>query len=290
MDREEMFEAVMNKIYEDYGTTPPLSDGKISKSFLGSLTDLDLEELDETDIVDISENLDRNYGHIAKLYGFENFYDLYQFACANDDEEKVSKAGQKEFSKLKKVKRTVTRNGRPTVMTFYENPNKETEGNKDDIGKEDADKQPETPEQQNAKEITSKVIGDFQKPVKIKDLKLIKKMHNSMSSGCEFNGDCDQYSVLQDDQGFTRGIIGIKEDGDYLTIPYIASDAYTDEMQLRGFYTLILTALQTGFGAKYPHDGTRITYGLAEDTNMTLVGEFWQIEYPELQKTYGTEP
>lgn len=285
-----MFEAVMDKIYEDYGTNPPLSEGKISKSFLGGLVDMDLMEVDESEIINKSEQLDRNYGHIAKLYGFENFYDLYQFACSNDDSELVSKAGQKEFSKLKKVKRTVTRNGRPTVMTFYENPNKETEGSDNDIGKETAEGEPETPEQQSAKEITSNVVGDFQKPVKIKDLKLLKKMHKSMSSESSFNGDCEQYSVLQDEQGFTRGIIGIKQEGDYLTVPYVASDAYTDDMQLRGFYTLILSALQTGFGVKYPYDGTRITYGLAEDINMSLVGEFWQIEYPELQKTYGIEP
>ena len=50
-----------------------------------------------------------------------------------DEQEVVHKSSQfreggksknKDFSKLKQVRRTVIRNGKPTEMTFYEDPNK----------------------------------------------------------------------------------------------------------------------------------------------------------------------
>lgn len=290
MTKEKMFEEIMKNITESYLEEEPL-EGVVSRNFLGNLTGMDITNMDESDIIDNEEYLNKSYGHIAAMYGFHNFYDLYLFATANDEHEAIAKAGQKEFSRLKKVKRTVIRNGRPTVMTFYEDPSKGSgDEGKNKMDSKDAEaEEPQEPQQATAGELPANIVGDFQKPVKIRNLKLLRKLHEKMGAKGEFNADADQYTVLTDEEGNPRGVIGIKRDGNYLSLNYVESDSYTTSIEVRAFYTLIAAASRGGFGAKVL-SGDKMMDSLAQDSDMELVGNTYVIEHEDLLDIYGELP
>lgn len=292
MDKEKMFEEVMKNISSSLKEESPLLEGNISQGFLGYLTGVDIENIDENEIVFNDEHFNKNYGHIASMYGFETFYDLYLFAKSNDEVEMVEKAGQKDFSRLKKVKRTVTRNGRPTVMTFYEDPSKDSEGGGDDMdGGGEGEEGPQTPQVQSAGEIPAQVVGDFQRPVRIRDLKLIRKLHDQLGSGSEFYGDADQYSIMTDSDGFVRGIIGLEREGEYLVLAYQAVDQFTSAMHVRAFYTLVRAALKEELGAKISPDAEdKMLNSLAEDSGMVNDGTSWKATFKELNELFGELP
>ena len=74
MDKEEMFQAIMNNIMASY-TEGNTLEGTISKSYLQSLTGLELD--DELQVLIDNDDLTEDFEHLVKMYGFESFYDLY---------------------------------------------------------------------------------------------------------------------------------------------------------------------------------------------------------------------
>lgn len=86
------------------------------------------------DVIKNNEKYNKEYSHIYKSNGFNDFYDMFLFCHSNTD--KVSKGGDKDLSNLNKVKRKVIRNGKEVEMTIYEDGNKDNESMDKDTQKE----------------------------------------------------------------------------------------------------------------------------------------------------------
>ncbi|AAX92335.1 virion component [Staphylococcus phage Twort] len=82
-----------------------------------------------------NKQLTKDYNFIVKSYGFNDFYDMFLYI----NRDTIIKGGNKDESKLNKVKRKVIRNGKEIEMTVYEDPN---------AGNQQQDKKPKDNEQQ----------------------------------------------------------------------------------------------------------------------------------------------
>lgn len=274
-----MYREVLKHVAESFKQQPKEILGTVSTSMLETLTDM---HLDETYVVNNEEWLTKSFGHYASAYGFDNFYDLYSYAMSVDEMEQVSKGGQKDLDKLKKVTRTVTRNGKPTQMTFYVDPNASDSG---DL-KEDT-KQPEdnAPQPVTASELSGSVVGDFDEKVKVQDLKLITKLASKL--GKELDTECDAYVTLLDDTEEARAIVGFKKQGDYLMLAYQTADELTSGLEVRAYYELIRLALNRHLGASIRGSSSKVIQALAESDNFNLEGKELRIDYDTLLETYG---
>lgn len=276
--KEELYKSVLAYVAKSYQDNPTQVTATISLGMLEALTET---KLDEYTIIQNQEEFNKNYGHIAVSYGFNNFYDLYNFAVSNDEYEQVSKGGQKDLSKLKKVKRTVIRNGKQTTMTFYES------GESDDVKEtkkpNDPNKQ-EAPQPVRASELTASVIGDVDKKVSIQDLKLLSKLSRSL--GTELDSDCDSYQTLQDENQEVKAIIGFKKVGQFLELRFSTSDSLTTELETRAYYELIKSALERKLGAR-TEPGSKTHLLLLEADGFEENRGKYQIAYEDLYTSYG---
>lgn len=82
-----------------------------------------------------NDELTKKYADLLSVYGYDDFEGLYlscQADFASDGEKSISRDNEaekatsknKDVSKLKLVQRTVMRRGKPTTLSFYEDPNK----------------------------------------------------------------------------------------------------------------------------------------------------------------------
>jgi len=122
-DFNETIEDALNTVMD--GTRLPNSD------YLANVT----EPLSDDYVESHNDELTQKYAGAIKVYGYESFGDLYlatkaDFASdesgmefrAKEAEKSASK--NKDVSKLRLVQRTVMRRGKPTTLSFYEDPNK----------------------------------------------------------------------------------------------------------------------------------------------------------------------
>lgn len=277
--KEELYKSVLAYVAKSYQDNPTQVTATISVGMLEALTET---KLDEYTILQNQEEFNKNYGHIAVSYGFNDFYDLYNFAVSNDEFEQVSKGGQKDLSKLKKVKRTVIRNGKQTTMTFYESG--ESEDNKETANPKSTPEQEEPPQPVRASELTASVIGDADKKVSIQDLKLLSKLSRSL--GTELDSDCDSYQTLQDENQEVKAIIGFKKVGKFLELRFSTSDDLTTELETRAYYELIKLALERKLGARTA-PGSKTHLLLLEADGFEENRGKYQITYEDLYTSYG---
>ena len=219
--KEEMYKSVLAHVAKSMKDDPNQITATISVGMLESLTET---KLDEYTILQNQEEFNKNYGHFASAYGFTDFYDLYIFAVSNDEYEQVSKGGKKDLSKLKKVKRTVVRNGKQTTMTFYESHDSDDQKEKKQTkpGEEE-----EAPQPVKASELVSSVMDDAEKKIPLKDLKLLSKLSRSL--GAELDTSCDSFMTMQDENQEAKAILGFKKVGEVLEVTFIAQDELTQE-------------------------------------------------------------
>lgn len=275
--KEKMYEEVLKYVSESYKNNPNEITATISTKSLDDLTGLNL---DENYVIENEEQLSKNYGHLSTAYGFNSFYDLYMFAKSNDEYEQVAKGGQKDLSKLRKVKRTVVRNGKQTTMTFYEDPNAEEDKN----DQKDKPKEEITPQSEKASEMIGTVIGEVDKKVMIRDLKLLVKLGSK--SGISVDTTCDSYITLTNSNNELKGIIGFTKDNKYVTLKHLDSKGL-EELDKRAYYELIKLALTNKLGAKLPTPKDELVNLLAEEDGFKEKGNMYQIEYKDLIKSFG---
>lgn len=285
-EKEQMYHKVLNYVAESLKSESDDFVGTVSTSFLETLTGIPL-----TEEIAISSNdeLTDTYKHIVVAYGFEDFHSLYLFAMSTESLETVSKAGQKDFSKLKKVKRNVVRNGKSTTMTFYENSEGDSDAGGSSSGEDGEEEDPRT-QVRPAAELPANIIGDIDSKVPIKDLKLLNKQFKKMeaSEDQEFNADCDQYLVLTDEEGNPRGISGFTRKGDYIYLDFSSGDMYTTGVSVRAFYQLVRLARQLDLGAAMPIEDNRLQHTLAENSGFEDDGEgYFRAEAKDLEQLFG---
>lgn len=275
--KEEMYRGVLAHVAKAMQNDPNQVTATISLGMLENLTET---KLDEYTILQNQEEFNKNFGHIASAYGFNTFYDLYNFAISNDEYETLSKGGKKDLSKLKKVKRTVVRNGKQTTMTFYESNESDEQKDKKPTG----DGEEEAPEPVQASQLTSSVMDDADKKIPLKDLKLLSKLSRSL--GAELDTSCDSFMTLQDENQEAKAILGFKKVGEFLEVAFVVQDDLTQDLEKRAYYELVKRALAKELGARVTPESKMIQLLVQSDGFEEVKGKF-EIAYDDLYESYG---
>lgn len=190
----------------------------------------------------VSKNLDVlniNFKGLAGIYGFDSFYDLYLFAEAHDSVAK-STSKNKDTSKLQLVQRTVMRRGKPTTLSFYQDPDKGNKPKSDDSGpgsKQEAEEPDDT--------LYFYWASDkFGYPT-------VANIAWAEPPASWYQVPKHKYSSTLYDYGYyvqgttIAGVFGLSKQGEILDLAYISADT---EEHYRG---ILYRALQNGVKAAY---------------------------------------
>lgn len=251
---------------------------KITKSTLNRM--LADEELTLDKVEKNNASLSDKYSFLSALYGFDDFYSLYLYADSCELEG-LSKGGNKDLSKLKKVKRTVTRNGKPTEMTFYE----ERDSEDSDI-KLDGDKK-EGGGATLASELESSITEGKGKKNTVTTQKLSQEFAELDGEGGKFQLNCRNYISFKDAEGNIRAVGGVKEVDEYLYLSFFKSDTAVQEAQIRAFYEVVKLAIVQELGVMFdiPEDKTvKDTY---EFIGLEVKKDKYVMKYKELVLRFG---
>uniref|UniRef100_A0AB39C817 Virion component n=1 Tax=Staphylococcus phage UHP46 TaxID=3234966 RepID=A0AB39C817_9CAUD len=189
---------------------------------------------------DVIDNLDKYnvvYEQVYKSYGFNNFYDMFIYADSNTD--KVYKGGNKELSKLNKVKRKVMRNGKMIEMTVYEANGNEEEGK---------DKQPSSEDTSAPRSaIGAKPKDNGNGDTKVNPKKLATTLGQLKNSGANIENvrqDADMYREYTDENGETIGLSVFKEDDNTITLEGFTGAEDVTGLGIRSVMELIKLGIQ----------------------------------------------
>lgn len=259
--------------------------GVISLDGLEALTQ---KGLSEESVIASNEQLTDTYKHVVVSYGFQDFHSLYLYAMANTQKEvlKYDSGAPKDLSSMSKVRRTVVRDGRRTAITFYEKPkgvdNKHKMGSK---RKTDGGPKQVAP----AAELNIVAQGDLEEPIPIKELQALKKMMENFVIVGEFE-DLDRVKLYLDEGMEPKAVQGLRVEGEYLTMPFTATDGHVQGFYQRAFYELIKVALNWKLGIKLENDETKIQEILVGTSEIKDTNGVYLAAYEELLETYGEMP
>lgn len=259
--------------------------GVISLEGLEALTQ---KGLNEEYVISSNEKLTKDYKHVVVSYGFQDFHSLYLFAKSNTENEvvKYDSGAPKDYSSMSKVRRTVVRDGRRTAVTFYEKPR-----GVDNKYKGRTTKGPEgkSPELSPVSELNILAQGTREEPIPIKELHAINKMMEGFIVVGEFE-DLDRIKLYLDEEMFPKAIQGLRVEGEYLTMPFYATNGAVQGFYQRAFFELIKVALNWELGIKLEKDDTKIQEILAETSGMEDIDGVYLSAYEELLEAYGEMP
>lgn len=286
--RERLFKGILSYVADtkaEEGVTVEIHPDTIDR-----LTGMKLSE----DIVIKNLNqLNKEFGYLSASYGFTDFYDFYLYAMSCTQEEAVSKSTggrkKKDYSKLKQVKRTVTRNGKPTEMTFYEDPDKEDSGGVKQNGG-GGEEEDTSPKPIDAKELRKASVGEINEKVSTKDLTAIQKMHETMGGSQAFNANAGSYQILADEFNNIMGIVGFDYSPEFVTLVFADKHDFVNNFDSRLFFALVNEGLKKGKGIMTKHLGTRTFDIFVEDHDMQVPENkdgYYVLEKDELFKVYG---
>lgn len=280
MTNEEEYQAVIKNILRDLPENSITNDEPISKSFLQATTN---EDLDYTKVISENKELTEKYHYLVKAYGFSNFYDLYLYADSCDSfYEQLEKGGQKDLNKLKRVTRTVMRNGKPMKTTIYE-----ASGGKDD-GKNPLDKgatPEETPQPRRAKELSMSFIGDDEVGANPKQVAQLAKEAKALDG--TFVSDCSSFMILQGEMGDLGGVAGYRKEGNYLYLVFYQSDDLTSGVAYKAFYQLLLRAWKQNLGAMIDATEDSTAKELFKEYGLSRTGSRYKISAKNLRTALG---
>ena len=252
---------------------------KISKSLLKQLVK---KELDYTEIISNNKELSQEYNYLVKSYGFNSFLDLYTYADSCDSEY-ILKGGQKDLSKLKRVTRTVMRNGKPMKTTIYE-----------DSGGGDDDKNPmdsggdnkEVQQPRHANDLQLSLLGMEEENIPPKQVAQLANQAKHLQGA--FNTDCNVYAVLTGDTGDISGIAGFRIEKGYLRLVFTQQDSLTSGVTLRAFHILTIQAWKKGLGAILNSTENETALALFKEYGFKKQGDVYKVSASGLKKLLGT--
>lgn len=243
-DMYNMFLGEVRKSKED-GITD-----SITFDVLGVLTGIqDLRTLADAELEEIS----KHYPHLASVYGYGDFKSMvYQLRHDELDNhvfksEAKGKSKNKDLSKLVKVKRTVIRNGKPTIMTFYEDPNKKSNRNTLDSTSGGSGEVEDTSEPIHADVLeASDELEDDVKPLNNDVLGIYQKLGGASVEGA--NGSTELYN----EEGEVEAVFLYKIGSGYVELVGTANGELVEEIEKRAFFQTIRKAWELGLGAIVP--------------------------------------
>ncbi|AHL19296.1 hypothetical protein LP083-2_089 [Listeria phage LP-083-2] len=261
MTNEEKFDKVMSIVKEDNSTVLPDS-ASISKGILRELTQESLQDYGE--VIEKNDFLSREFKHIVSLYGFDDFYSLYAYADFCDTMSNLAiKGGNKDLSKLKKVKRTVMRNGKPTEMTFYESTTEEE--NKDK--KEESNTKRQGVSTVSAKDLLAELLKSKGEPEKVTQLiKIILKFPDTPTNPKV----SDYFYQLKDDSGEVVAVAGYSIGAQYVSLDFYTSNGSISGVASRAFFELLRIAIEKDLGAELNDEDNELAQVLFSKFNFQL--------------------
>lgn len=261
--------------------TPIENDCKISKSLLEQFTK---KGLDYETVISNNRELSIDYAYLVKSYGFENFVDLFTFADSCDQEQElVQKGGQKDLSKLKRVTRTVMRNGKPMKTTIYTDGGGEDKGN--ELDSKSPSEETQTPQPRNANSLLVSLLGMEEEDVPPKQVAQLAEKAKSLQG--TFNSDCNAYAVLMGEQGDIGGIIGFRVEKGYLRLVFTQADSVTSGVELKGFTLLTLNAWKKGLGAIMSDTTDKKLLAILSAYDYKKQGDTYKVSASVLKRTLG---
>lgn len=262
------------------------NEGRIDLKTLETITQTEFPG--EEYVINLNDSLTDTFKHIVISFGFEDFYSLYLYACSNEQEEvfKYDSGKKKDFTKLNKVRRTVVRNGRRTAITFYENP-KGTD-NKQKM-RSNRDSKPNSIPVSEARELNIMAQGDEETPIPTKELHAVNNLLEGFVVVGEFL-DLTRIKVYLDGEGNPRAVQGLQVDGEYLRMPFRATDGNLTGFYQRAFFETIKVAMNWELGVRLEKEDTNIQDELARSSGFNETDNNFEITYEELKEKFGELP
>lgn len=281
MTNEETFKEVIQQILAELPENELVTDAIVTKGFIEATVG---EELDYSKVIAENKELTANHKALVRAYGFETFYDLYLYADSCDSiNHQLQKGGNKQFSKLKRVTRTVVRNGKPMKTTIY------TDGKGEDSDKNPLDKgtTPNSSGKQprHAKDMAMVFIGNDDTGANPKQVAQLAKEAEAL--GGQFDTDCNSYMILQGELGDLGGCAGFKKEGNYLHLAFFQADDVTTGVAFRAFYQLLLRAWRAGLGAMVDDFEDETARELFKEYGLTKSGNRYKISATKLKRALG---
>lgn len=180
-----------------------------------------------------SDKLDVLHEHVYKSFGFENFFDCFLYVT--NEPERVEKGGDKNLSRLNKVKRKVVRNGKEMEMTVYEDGNKEEDKDKKDGTKEVS---------RNAS--GSRVISNGEEG-KVNPKRVANSLSSLGSKGADtshVNTNASVYKEYVDEEGEPIGITSFRATENDIILDSYASTPDSSGVGLRSIMELIKLSIK----------------------------------------------
>ena len=205
---EDAIEKAKEKLSSSFGS---LGETPIDVSMLSSLTGYALT--DEF----VSKNLywlQDNFSYLSNIYGFDKFYDMYLYAKSDSIVKATSK--RKDTSKLNLVHRTVIRNGKPTELSFYEDPNEKSKKPKDTPNSDNQESDEKAPQVVSGKFYAGPIFGS----PSIGNIKKAKAPESWMSLGKYKENSYDFIFYVENDE--IVAVFGISSVKNILSINYVA--------------------------------------------------------------------
>ena len=257
----------------------------LTKSQLESLVG---EELDHDEVYNRDVEYTERYRHLVVAYGFTSFYPLYVMTEMNEME-KAEKAGNKDFSRLHKVKRTVIRNGKPMQTTIYADPD---EGDNERIPEDNGTRTSKGSSLRNARDMTGRSVITTGK--ELKDLMSnstgLKKREGGRITLQSLSGATGAFT-LTDELGETRALVTFAENEKYVYIKDIADDGETSGIGLRSFFELLAFAKTKDKGLVMDDTENPLALNLFKHFNLTKRKDgTWAITRGSLNDVLGDLP
>lgn len=244
--------------------------------------------LTEETVIAANEHLTNAYKHVVTSYGFEDFHSLYLFALSNTQKEtlKYDSGTPKDYSSMNKVKRTVTRNGKKTEISFYESP-KGLDNKQKTKSKPKTDGPAEQTKDLDMLRILAK--GNMDEPIPIAELQAVQNIMDGFIVEGDFD-DLDRVKMYVDEHMTPKAIQGLRVEGEYLTMPFIAYESDVQGFYQRAFFELVKVALNWDLGVAVKNNDTNIQKILVETSELKEVAGNYIATYDELLEVYGELP
>lgn len=278
-EKEILFSNLISEAIDE--TSSPHVSSSITTRTLGLLTGLGSQLTDDYVLVN-NEQLTKEFSHIVKSYGYSDFHGLYSFSILCEQElEDISKGGQKDFSNLKKVKRTVIRNGKPVSMMLYQKDDDDATENELDKGRKSSSETTESTGEVSARELSEETVDTKKLPKEVKTF-IKQNSHVSVDS----HSDKTSTYVLSDGQS-VRGVYTIVQQGDYLYLANIIADKQTKGLGIKAFFTLLKRAIDEDKGARVDAVDSELAIQLFTEYGLVQSDNYYEITAEDLKKELG---
>lgn len=274
------FNEMMNRLDKVIAAENEKVEGLLEAQITTNFVKLMTKVKDLDDVIERNTELSAKYTGFLALYGFTSLYDMYIYAMSCElFPERVTKG--KDYSKLVPVKRKIIRNGKETIVTVYEDPDKENKKR----DKEDKDKQgrEKVARGRHVRDMKTSTI-DKKKAANPKNIAKIKAVSLKLPKGNKvFQDSSIAFLTVTDEKGDIVGVVGYSEDGSYLTMDFYRTNGEVSGVAAKGFFELLKLALKENKGVKVEDNPEARSVFLKSGLQQDGKG-FWYIEAEELKK------